>query len=65
MKLQNHLKFVLYKTIIWCMKNLSKSVCLSALLGGSHVIKDEDQLETDLRGFLQKKYPETDLEELR
>ena len=47
------------------MKNLSKYVCLSALLGGSHVIKDEDQLETDLRGFLQKKYPETDLEELR
>ena len=30
-----------------------------------HVIKDEDQLERDLRDFLQEKYPETDLEELR
>ena len=38
---------------------------LLALLGGSHVTKDEDQFDIDLKDFLQEKYPETDLEELR
>ena len=42
-------------------------ICLSlvVLLGGSHVTKDEDQFDIDLKDFLQEKYPETDLEELR
>ena len=42
-------------------------ICISllALLGGSHVTKDEDQLDIDLKDVLQGKYPETDLEELR
>ena len=35
------------------------------MLGGSHVTKDEDQFDIDLKDFLQEKYPETDLEELR
>ena len=35
------------------------------LLGGSHVTKDEDQFNIDLKDFLQEKYPGTDLEELR
>ena len=41
-------------------------ICISplALLGGSHVTKDEDQFDIDLKDFLQEKYPETDLEEL-
>ena len=47
------------------IKNLSKSVCLLALLGGSHETKDEDQFVIDLKDFLQEKYPKTDLEELR
>ena len=40
-------------------------ICISllALLGGSHVTKDEDQFNKDLKYFLQEKYP--DLEELR
>ena len=40
-------------------------ICISllALLGGSHVTKDEDQFKKDLKYFLQEKYP--DLEELR
>ena len=36
-----------------------------ALLGGLHVTKDKDQFDIDLKDFLQEKYPETDLEELR
>ena len=42
-------------------------ICISllALLGGSHVTKDEDQFDIDIKDFLQEKYPETDLEELR
>ena len=42
-------------------------ICISllALLGGSHVTKDEDQFDIDVKDFLQEKYPETDLEELR
>ena len=42
-------------------------ICISplALLGGSHVTKDEDQFEIDLKYFLQEKYLGTDLEELR
>ena len=42
-------------------------ICISllALLGGSHVTKDEDQFNIDLKDFLQEKYPGTDLEELR
>ena len=35
------------------------------MLDGSHVTKDEDQFDIDLKDFLQEKYPETDLEELR
>ena len=38
---------------------------LSALSGGSHVTKDEDQFDIDLKDFLQEEYQETDLEELR
>ena len=40
-------------------------ICTSllALLGGSHVTKDEDQFNKDLEDFLQEKFP--DLEELR
>ena len=55
--LQNY--YVVYQKFI--------KICISllALLGGSHVTKDEDQFDTYLRGFLQEKYPETDLEELR
>ena len=33
--------------------------------GGSHVAKDEDQFDIDLKDFLQEEYQETDLEELR
>ena len=41
-------------------------VCISPLaLLGSHINKDEDEFDIDLRDFLQEKYPETDLEELR
>ena len=41
-------------------------VCTSPLaLLGSHINKDEDEFDIDLRDFLQEKYPETDLEELR
>ena len=42
-------------------------ICISllALLGGSHVTKDEDQFNIDLKDSLQEKYPGTDLEELR
>ena len=55
--LQNY--FVVYQKFI--------KICISllALLGGSHVTKDEDQFDIDVKDFLQKKYPETDLEELR
>ena len=55
--LQNY--YVVYQKFI--------KICISllALLGGSHVTKNEDQFDTYLRGFLQEKYPETDLEELR
>ena len=35
------------------------------LLGGPHVTEDEDQFDIDLKDFLQEKYPETYLEELR
>ena len=35
------------------------------MLGGSHVTKEEDQFDIDLKDFLQEKYPKTDLEELR
>ena len=35
------------------------------MLGGSHITKDEVQFHIDLKDFLQEKYPETDLEELR
>ena len=35
------------------------------MLGGSHITKDEDQFHIDLKDFLQEKYPEIDLEELR
>ena len=34
------------------------------MIGGSHVTKNEDQFEIDLKDFLQEKYAETDLEEL-
>ena len=42
-------------------------ICISllALLGGSHITKDEDKFHIDLKDFLQEKYPEIDLEELR
>ena len=42
-------------------------ICISllVLLGGSHITKDEDQFDIDRKGFLQDKYPETDLEKLR
>ena len=55
--LQNY--YVVYQKFI--------KVCVSllTLLGGSHVTKDEDQFDIDLKDFLQEKYPETDLEELR
>ena len=54
----------LFSTILLC--SVSK-ICISllTLLGGSHVTKDEDQFDIDLKDFLQEKYPETDLEELR
>ena len=32
---------------------------------GSHINKDEDKFDIDLRDFLQEKYPGTDLEKLR
>ena len=35
------------------------------MLGGSHKTKDEDQFDIDLKYFLQEKYPETDLEDVR
>ena len=35
------------------------------MLGGWHVTKDKDQFDINLKDFLQEKYPETDLEELR
>ena len=55
--LQNY--YVVYQKFI--------KVCISllALLGNSHINKDEDQFDRNLRDFLQEKYPETDLEELR
>ena len=41
-------------------------VCISLLaLLGSHINKDEDQFDTDLRDDLEEKYPGTDLEKLR
>ena len=41
-------------------------VCISLLaLLGSHINKDEDQFDTNLRDVLEEKYPETDLEKLR
>ena len=41
-------------------------VCISLLaLLGSHINKDEDQFDTNLRDILEEKYPETDLEKLR
>ena len=40
-------------------------ISLSALLGRSHVTKDEDKFNIDLKNCLQEKYPETNLEELR
>ena len=41
-------------------------VCISLLaLLGSHINKDEDQFDTDLRDDLEEKYPETGLEKLR
>ena len=55
--LQNY--YVVYQKFI--------KICISllALLGGSHLTKDEDLFDTDLREFLQEKYPKTDLEQLR
>ena len=55
--LQNY--YVVYQKFI--------KICISllALLGALHVTKDEDQFDIDLKYFLQEKYPETDLEELR
>ena len=41
------------------------SINLSALSGDSHVTKDENQFDIDLKDFVQEKYQETDLEELR
>ena len=42
------------------------NVCISLLaLLGSHINKDEDQFDTNLRDILEEKYPETDLEKLR
>ena len=57
---------------IWTLQNLYVvyqkfiKICISvlALIGGSHVTKNEDQFEIDLKDFLQEKYAETDLEEL-
>ena len=42
-------------------------ICISllALLGGSHLTKDEDQFDIEIKDFLQEKYRETALEELR
>ena len=42
-------------------------ICLSlvVLLGGSHVTKDEDQFDIDLKDISQEIYQKTDLEELR
>ena len=42
----------------------SIKICFLALIGGSHVTKNEDQFEINLKDFLQEKYAETDLEEL-
>ena len=54
--LQNY--YVVYEKFI--------KVCIGLLaLLGSHLNKDEDEFEIDLRNFSQEKYPETDLEELR
>ena len=46
--LQNH--YVVYQKFI--------KICMTllALLGGLYVTKDEDQLGTDLKDFLQEKY---------
>ena len=46
-------------------KFIKISISLLALLGGTHVTKDEDQFDIDLKDFLQEKYLGTDLEELR
>ena len=35
------------------------------MLGGSHVTKDEDQFDIDLKDISQEIYQKTDLEELR
>ena len=55
--LQNY--YVVYQKFI--------KICISllAFLGGTHVTKDEDQFDIDLKDFLQEKYLETDLEDLR
>ena len=55
--LQNY--YVLYK------KFIKICICILAFLGSSHVTKDENQFDIDLKDFLQEKYPETDLEKLR
>ena len=55
--LQNY--YVVYQ------KFIKICICILAFLGSSHVAKDEDQFDIDLKDFLQEKYPETDLEELR
>ena len=64
LKFQNHLKFVLYKTYVVYQKFIKICISFLALFGGSHVTKNEDQFDIDLKDFLQEKYAETDLEEL-
>ena len=53
--LQNY--YVMYQKFIKICINLLAS------LGDSHVTKDEDQFDIDIKDFLQEKYP--DLEVLR
>ena len=52
------------KTSVVYQKFIKVCISLLALLG-SHINKDEDQFDTNLRDVLEEKYPETDLEKLR
>ena len=41
-------------------------ICINLLpIFGSNMNQDEDQFDLDLKEFLQQKYPETDVEELK
>ena len=52
------------KNITRRTKILLKYLCLLSIFG-SNINQDEDQFDEDLKEFLQEKYPETDLEELK